>query len=530
MSPLSDNPSNRQVNPLGRFRYRVGIACYFKKAILMLSMTVFICFLAISLASCSIGFSNAATDPTTTFTPTVQTATAIEIEQPIRTNTPNPTHTSPLQSTPSPRPSVTDTINSTSTITSPVEIVNPETELPERSSALLFISDQGLMRWDPFTNFVSPISENVLEYSVSRSGRLVALLRSRNMVANGIGMYELSLLDLDSKQITPLINQTSRLYSLSISPNGEWIAYYPQKNGGRLNLIRSDGSDETLELGFCHQELNIACEPVSWSADNRAVLWSDQRGLWLAYLDWESPRLISNNTIEYTDPAGVTSTIQVAFNSISWSPLGRYALAEIVPSTSLTRWYGVIDTRREEIIEVPESFQAGTHAQNTIWLSDGLLAVGKIHETEGEITIQITIYEVVPTHPGIFLLNREIQLYPEDGFIAPALSQIPNTNIDWMAQPNPLFPDLFFGIRNQLGVASPTLYQLEIEDEALQYLNPIPQSSVMVLWAVDLSGALIVGDNQDYYYLPIMGDEIQPLSQVFGKDAVNFTWLPPSQR
>jgi len=494
-------------------------------------MIAWLGFLSICLIACDMIQSNAALDQNASIEPTSEQTITPEVTD-QSTNTLVPRSSPQSKTSPTQVSTATTTLTPTNTVLSTLEAGASVGEIPKWSSALLFISEQNLMRWDPFTNYVSLISENVLEYSASRNGRLVALLRSRNMVANGIGMYELSILDFDSKQINPIIEQTTRLYSLSMSPNGEWIAYYPQKNGGRLTLIRSDDSDERLELGFCHQDLNTPCDPVSWSADNRSVLWSDQRGLWLTQLDWDAPKLITMNMVEFTDPAGVVSTIQVTFDSLVWSPKGRYAIAEIVPSASIARWYVVIDTRREEFEEVPNSFQAGTEAGNTVWLSDGLLAVGHLNKTGDEPNIMISIYEVVPTHPGIFLAVKELRLYKEDGVVIPETSLAPDNNIfiDWMQQPNTQIYNLFFGVRLLTETASPTLYQLFIEDERLQFVNTIPQLTDEVLWASDLSGALLIGENSDYYFQPLGEEKIKPLSQIFGKDATGFTWLPPSLR
>ncbi len=449
---------------------------------------------------------------------------------PIPSNSPTqPTLTKTSAPSSTASPIKTASISPTSIQSTPTIYSSMET--PQESSGLIYLSEHSLMRWDHVTNYVVPISENVYEYSINKSGRYVALLRTQNMVANGIEIFELALLDFDIKQIERLIDNTARLYSISISPDGKWIAFYPQKNGGRLKVLRTDGTNEMLELGFCHEELMTPCDPIAWSHDSRAVLWSDQRGIWLSYLEWETPLLLSPNKMEYTDPEGATSEIMVTFSDLEWSPTGRYALAVVTPSASAARWYALIDTRREQIVEIPHTFQAGTSAENTSWLSNGVFVVGRIEDNGTEHLIQIDMWEIIPTHQGLIRNIETISLTPDD-FQNPMDYNSKNDVyfVDWMKQPQDQTPILYFGVKPSNVESYPAIFSLDIEKNNINFTYVIPIYAEQLYWAPDLSGALVINSSGDIYFVSIIDGSLLPLRGVLGKDADDFNWLPPTPR
>lgn len=457
-------------------------------------------------------------DPTSTFTPRPSVRdTPTTSPTPYRTPTPDPvtTHSSPTD-TPTTTPDITLTPTQT------VLGANGTTY----SSNLLYMSDHQLMRWDHVTNFVILISDHVYEYSVNPEGKLVALMRSQNVVANGVEMFELGLLDFDSKQITPIIEGSPLLHSISISPDGEWIAYFPNENGGRLSAIRTDGSGESIELGFCHQTLNTPCAPVSWSPDSRDLLWSDQRGVWHTRLDWENPQLITNNSIEVTDPEGEISQITVSFGSLTWSPTGRYALSVVTPTTSSTQWNVILDTRRMRFIDVPESFQSGTSMKNIIWLNDGTLMASN---GLGNAEVILTLWEVVPTQNDLLRFNNNYTIDSDD-LPTPIDNSITEWSyiVDWLYQFDERL--LGFGVRVLEDNVSPILLNLELQDNYTESINHVPSYTENVLWSPDGQGALIIGTGQELFFSPSNGGMLIDLIPVLGEEAREFYWLPPTRR
>ena len=421
-------------------------------------------------------------------------------------------------------PTATQTYTITNRLT-PSPTLNNSTRLTY-SSNLLYLNEQQLMRWDYVTNFVQLISENIYEYSVNGDGRLVALMRSQNIVANGVELFELALLNFNTKQITTIIEGSPRLYAISLSPDGEWIAYYPNKNGGRLYAVRTDGSNETIELGFCHQTLDTPCPPITWSPDSRELLWSDQRGVWHTRLDWESPQVVTTNNIQVIDPHGEMSQIMVTFDSLFWSPQGRYALGVITPSTSITRWYAILDTRRKRLIEIPESFQPGTSTINVIWLGDGKLMVA---DGRGGSTVTLKFWEVIPTQNDLISLINSYDIISDD-LPTPIDDNVSEWSylVDWPYQINARH--LGFGVKIIDQNTPPILFNLDLNNNVLILVDQIPSYSEIVLWSPDGQGALIIGRDQGLFFSPMDGGMLLDLNPILGDEAENFYWLPPTPR
>jgi len=396
------------------------------------------------------------------------------------------------------------------------------------SSELLFLSDNNLFIWDHINNSVELLNEHIFEYDVDAKGNKLVLLKSQNMVANGVELYDLIIQDLETSDQVIILDDTPRLYNLSISPNSEWITYNPNQNGGRI-IGRNTIGDQVIELGFCHQPLNSTCQPLVWSDDSTEMLWGDQRGMWYMNLDWESPRLITNNRVEVIDPDGNVSEISVTFENFSWSPLGRYALCTIVPSTTATRWYAVVDTRRNRVTEIRDSFQTGTKTKNVSWLLDGSFVVGYNTQLNDNQVLLLDIYRVVPTEGNLLQL---INSYPLQKRIMP--TPITNNNQEWgylFDWPEQVLDNqLTFGMLLSDPNTPPILYKYIFDKNYLEIINHIPSYTRMVYWAPDSSGALIVGVNNEIFFSYNTRGTLIDLHQIFGTSAVEFSWLPPKLR
>ena len=78
----------------------------------------------------------------------------------------------------------------------------------------------GLMRWNHRTGQLETLSSDVTCYWVSMDRRKVVL-----EIAKGGDIFEIAMLDLVSGRQTSLVETTSRVIDLAISPDGEWVAY-----------------------------------------------------------------------------------------------------------------------------------------------------------------------------------------------------------------------------------------------------------------------------------------------------------------
>jgi hypothetical protein len=473
-------------------------------------------------------------DATPTSTPKNPSPSPPPITQPTKSATIPPTTSTPTTTL---APSPTTVYEPTSpSIETPTQFIKPTstikpipTRTPKYSSDLLYIHENVLTVWDHVTNDIFPISEGTYEYSIDNSGREIAIIRSKNIVANGIELFELVKLDKNTLEEFPIIESTPRLYNLSLSPNGLWVTITPNLNGGRILAIKTDGSDQVKEIGFCHQTFGNACPPVAWSPDSRSIIWSDQRGVWFTKLDWDSPQLITQNLIQVTDPEGQLTELTVTFNSFVWSPLGRFVLSRIVPSTGSTQWYTIIDTSRKLFFPIPSSFQSGTLTSNVGWLNDGKLLIGNGKPQNSSPSMVIEIFKVIPTQADLLYLQNRISL-PLEMLPKP----LDTSKTSWSYVTNWIHPSstgsIYFGIDIAEDNTSPILFYLIPEKKYLETINRIPSNISDVLWALDNSGALLISEDGEIFFQAIDGGMLSNLTQILGEGSENLIWLPSSLR
>src|SRR5690606_5459963 len=115
----------------------------------------------------------------------------------------------------------------------------------------------------------------------------------------------------------------------------------------------------TVEAGLCLPETAQDCASLIWSADSRELLWNDSRGIWVTQPPRGLARQVLENQISVTDPRGGKTDVQVSFNQLSWSPGGRFALAQVALIGSDVHWQAVLDTRMGRLIQVPDTYTLG---------------------------------------------------------------------------------------------------------------------------------------------------------------------------
>lgn len=470
-----------------------------------------------------------------------QKQTAIVLPKPTDTttiiNTPSPTQTSTeiIKLTETVFPSQTPITKTESPTVNPSETgLAPPTptsiKIPKYSSDLLYMSNNNLLLWDHVTNESSLVSNNVHDYSINSNGTLAAILMSKNIVANGVQLYDLGIVDIRLQQSIPILKSIPKIYNLSLSPDNKWIIYTSNYNGGRITAIETSGEQTTINLGFCHQLLNTPCDNISWSADSEQVIWSDQRGVWINELFGENPRLITQNQAPIDGPGGETTQIEVNYTDFSWSPSGRYVLASVNPTTYLTNWSVIIDSRRMKIIGIPQSLQISGHSSNTAWLQDGSILVGSGIEQAGEESYPVTIqiFEIVPTQENLLQLINTFGI-SDDQLPAPVTNADDiQYMVDWIYQYNE--NKINFGVYIPEGRTTITLYSLIRDKYFFDLIRYTPTTTSQILWAPDESGKIIIDSDGSIYFASMDGESFFQLNQILGSDLNNFTWLPPAPR
>jgi len=285
---------------------------------------------------------------------------------------------------------LTSTADQSPVLSAPTEVVKAFTPTPTNkqqntpaipdsihaklTSDLLYISDGKLMRWDQMTGFTGMLVDNIVDFS-THHGKRVALLRTRNITANGVELYDLAYLDFETMQVITLLESIPKPPIFALSPDEGRIAY--STNGTELTIhsVELDSSNKDVELGTCQPGESGLCDEITWSQDSLSVLWADSRGVWVSSIKDLTQRKVHPNSVSIQDPVGDEIDVKVTFRDFIWSPQGRYALAEVIPDDSDVRWRCILDTRRLRLVEVPESYKTEGHQTNAIWSQDGSLLV-----------------------------------------------------------------------------------------------------------------------------------------------------------
>lgn len=398
-------------------------------------------------------------------------------------------------------------------------------------SDLLYISQDRLMRWDHSTGYHGLLADGVVEYAASADGRMILLLRSRRITANGIAAHDLDLLDLQSMQITPVRQGIARPFHMALSPDGQWLAYTREETRGPVVALGIKNPKMDIVLGDCTQLQPGHCGELAWSVDSRILLWSEAQGLWASRLEEKSAHLIHSTKVPINDPKGQAMDIDVQFTSLRWSPAGRFALVDIRPVQSHVIWKAILDTLTGRLAQVPDSFitseGALTDAQvsGVLWLQDGSLISASSSDPSHQKPPAIRIWRIMPTNPNMLVGGRMIALYAEDfPFSSSSSKAIPIHCVNWLAQQDP--QRIFLGVTLANSAAAPVLYSLSLENGRLQTLFPIPPDATGVLWAPDASGVLVIGSRGRTLF--ITATETLDLGDQLGIAPHAFSWLPPA--
>jgi dipeptidyl aminopeptidase/acylaminoacyl peptidase len=398
---------------------------------------------------------------------------------------------------------------------------------PQSTSQLLFITEGRLARWNPVSNVMSLLSTQVVEYTASANGETIAVLRSREVEGSDLQGFNLMMIDVTRDEKTTLVEQSERLYNLSVSRDGRWIAYTTQADGGSIYVMRTQVNSQVEKLGVCENELELACKGIiTWSPDSAHIAWSDANGIWLSDLEADSARIVMPNQVEVKDPKGETSEVRVSFSQLQWSPVGRYLMARVSPSASQVEWQAIIDTQLEKLAELPGTYRLDQEAASVGWLQDGNLFIAYPSDLAEGQPLMLERWQVLPTREDLLGLVNTYRLTPQDfPDLLPFNEKNVDTSIRWPFALNDRII-AFEAIRHSPAI-SPTLFTFDLKYGILSKINVTPTDTVQVLWAPDLVGAFVLDEQGEAFFAPANNDTLVNLSPLIGDDAHAFVWLAP---
>ena len=494
----------------------------------------FTIFLVLVLSACSILPGSYSNLPKTIILNTIpvddenlqpsQTATTQEKQTP-NSSTTEPNSTPFLKTTLSAVPLVSETLP-------PIT----ETIPPPSTSDLLFLSQRQLLRWDPVTDFVGVLAEGVIDFSVSADGKTIAMLRSKDVTADGEEKYHLDLLDFETKQIKTLLEESPLLYYMKISPDAQWISFYDEEKPGKfygihidnpMNLISADSTSlEPIQIGECESKVEEVTE-TAWSPDSKTLLWSDTSGIWILSPGEGKTRQIHNNRVNITNPQNQTSEIEVFFHSLHWSPTGRFAMVTVAPRSSNVSWTGVIDTRTDKLAQVPDSFEVNEWETSVSWMENGDLLVLHVNDPTTQSPPFLKVFRPYYTNPDLLVEAKRIDL-PVDLFQEESVFSKTSLYLDWANQLDDRMSLL--GVAQSGASIAPFLLRLDFDLNQFERIFDLPENTREILWSPDVQNALIIGRDQQILLMSLFDGSTRVLSGVLPEDAHDFFWLPPFPR
>jgi hypothetical protein len=400
---------------------------------------------------------------------------------------------------------------------------------PSLASDLLFLSENRLVRWDYLTNFTTPLVEGVSDYAASKDARRIALLRQMKIAANGVALYNLDLLDMESKQVSSLLKGYPRLNELTISPNGVWVSYLSgQDQNQPIYVLNTLKEDQPQQIGICNPSASVPCKIIGWSPDNFSLVWEDQQGLWMSKMAKNQPALLSGHQLEVIDPKGHKSTVNVSFNSLSWLPGSRYLMAQATTEAGVC-WYAILDTYQLTWTEAPGTFASECPAQASVgWTEDGIIRVVDLAQQSNSPMVTVASWKIVPTRPGLFELVNKIELTHLPLIAGQATSE----NSKWITLwPGEVGQDTIgFSLGKAIPETGIAFYLVDLDQEQLSLISEYPDQASGALWAPDESGVLVINSPAQAQFIPIHRKGLVDLSVLACTDCRKFTWTPPAPR
>ncbi len=325
------------------------------------------------LATCQPDLETIEVTPRPTLTAKVlamDTATSVASPTPTATSTAVP---------PTPFPTATNT---------PAPTATPTTVLP--SASVLFVRDDALQQWIPQTGEVKTLVENVTRFIFYSADFAVFHREITPDEEYALIVFHIptqSEYELFRTSTTPLLGFGVYDSSISMSPNGRWLAYVSGDSRESVTLMVHEIIVEDQQVTVSSPVLSIVpgagwnwpYDQLTWPTENE-LSWSDQAGIWIANLNADPIEPVvaiapSTNTFLFASPNPAywdeePDTVFTKFIPYEWSPDGRYLL--VIEHFYEDGVFRVIERDTNRSIEVPDS-GVGPISDTAVWLNETTL-------------------------------------------------------------------------------------------------------------------------------------------------------------
>jgi hypothetical protein len=346
----------------------------------------------------------------------------------------------------------------------------------------------------------------VVDFATDRQQRRVVVLVNRGISANGAGLYDLVLLDLERGLARTLFVGVRRLERLALSPDGNRMAY-KDASSQQIYLLSLEEESAPQVLAACQAEPSGACTPA-WSVSGKYLAWADAQGIWQASApNWQAS-LASPLVLSMEDIDGSQREVRVQAGRLIWAPFDRYLLAEISATARQQNWLAVVDMRTGIADEIPGPSFFEDSALPAAWLSDGALIT--LHrQPASNDAVQVSLWQIFPTRKPMPSLQRSLEV--RIAAAGPADLQMVANRF------------LLFRAQDQDNLKG-WLARLDLEFGQLTWVLQLPGGVHQAAWAPDGSGVFLEVEPDISLFASTGGAQLTDLRDWFGDGLSSLTW------
>jgi hypothetical protein len=392
-------------------------------------------------------------------------------------------------------------------------------------SDLIFQSKTDLIRWQPDSTEAQRISEQAIRYAASRDGSQIAVLQNRQITANAEQLFDLVIFHSWAGDPVTILPSTPKLDLLTVSPDGRWVNFLDPDQPDRILQSTTRQAVDPTYIGDCQRVSPEHCTVLIWSSDSRDLMWSDRQGLWVSH-ESQQASLVAAPVVETIDPQGEKSVIQVAFVPIRWSPAGRFALIDVIPSTSAVHWLAIVDTRSGQIVEVPGTFshrseEVVPYAVN--WLSDGQLSVVARDSDQGQRFPVISIYKTMPTHDEMLVFQKDYPTFADSQLLQPSEHPGITYSPAWLSQTES--QQISFGLIPSDLLLPVILINVDLKTGQVAFIRTYQNDLRDIRWSASRADAVLIGKHGQVFLSLADGSPVIDMRAIFDATEQDFTWL-----
>lgn len=238
-------------------------------------------------------------------------------------------------------------------------------------------------------------------------------------------------------------------------------------------------------------------------------------------------RLVQPARVKITDPEGQLSEMNVQFKQPTWSPAGRFVLVQVQPKNSTVSWYAVLDTIKELLYTVSETYSQVPGEASARWMENGDLLVVHASDPMQRKAPAVYVIDVFATNRNLLSTQSTYDLHSEALPLADSSRKvIPVIRLNWPGVPHSSWMPI--GVWLYGADTAPTLLSLDMQFGRLTRLADLPAGVEDISWSPDGTGGLVIVPGGSPLYFSLEDNRFYNLQLSLQPGAHGFLWLAPT--